>query len=143
MRRDGSVGRLLTRAFGALVLLIVCAGLAGMTTVVLQHRVVDQLSTHVQPLQLANAHLRNVLADAQRGLRGYALTGDTQLLDTYHVARGTYAVASRDLRSLATDREVAVVDAQISRAVAWWALAEQQRLAAPRSEAAVGYVNRG
>jgi signal transduction histidine kinase/CHASE3 domain sensor protein len=143
MRRDGSVGRLLTRAFGALVLLIVCAGLAGMTTVVLQHRVVDQLSTHVQPLQLANAHLRNVLADAQRGLRGYALTGDTQLLDTYHVARGTYAVASRDLRSLATDREVAVVDAQIARADAWWALAEQQRLAAPRSEAAVGYVNRG
>ncbi len=69
MRRDGSVGRLLTRAFAVLVLLIVCAGLAQMTTVVLQHRVVDQLSTHVQPLQLANAHLRTVLADAQRGLR--------------------------------------------------------------------------
>ena len=56
MRRDGSVGRLLSRAFGALVLLIVCAGLAEMTTVLLQHRVVDQLSTHVQPLQLANAY---------------------------------------------------------------------------------------
>ena len=143
MRRDGSVGRLLTRAFAVLVLLIVCAGLAQMTTVVLQHRVVDQLSTHVQPLQLANAHLRTVLADAQRGLRGYALTGDSQLLDTYHAARSGYAVAGPDLRSKAIGREVAVVDGQLARADAWWALAEQQRLAAPRSEAAIGYVNRG
>ena len=35
-----------------------------MTTVLVQHRVVNQLSTHVQPLQLANARLRGVLADA-------------------------------------------------------------------------------
>src|SRR5918998_4596729 len=116
MRRDGSVGRVLTRAFAALVLLIVCAGLAEMTTVLLQHRVVDQLSSHVQPLQLANAHVRNVLADAQRGLRGYALTGDTQLLDTYYTARGDYAVASRTLRSLSSARERPTVDAQVARA---------------------------
>ncbi len=143
MRRDGSVGRLLTRAFAVLVLLIVCAGLGQMTTVLLQHRVVDQLSTHVQPLQLANAHLRNVLADAQRGLRGYALTGDSQLLDTYHAARGTYAVAIHNLRERTSARERAAVDAQLAHADAWWALAEQQRLAPPRSEVAVGYVTRG
>ena len=64
----------------------------------------------MQPLQLANAHLRNVLADAQRGLRGYALTGDTQLLDTYHAARGNYPVVGRELRSTATGKEIAVVD---------------------------------
>ncbi len=143
MRLDGSVGRLLTRAFAALVLLILCAGLAEITTVVLQHRVVDQLSARVQPLQLANAQLRNVLADAQRGLRGYALTGDSQLLDTYHRARGAYAVAIRDLRSLTSAREQAPVETQLARADAWWALAERQRLAAPRSEAAIGYVSRG
>jgi signal transduction histidine kinase/CHASE3 domain sensor protein len=143
MRRDGSVGRLLTRAFGVLVVLIVCSGLAEMTTVSLQHRVVERLSSHVQPLQLANAHLRNVLADAQRGLRGYALTGDTQLLDTYHAARGDYAVALHDLRLLASARELPAVEVQFARADAWWALAERQRLAAPRSDAAVSYVTQG
>src|SRR4030095_2621463 len=116
MRRDGSVGRLLTRAFAALVLLIVCAGLAEMTTVLVQHRVVNQLSTHVQPLQLANAHLRTVLADAQRGLRGYLLTGDSQLLDTYYLARGDYSVAAREVRALSSGDETKAVDLQAARA---------------------------
>src|SRR4051812_6776113 len=100
MRRNPSVGRLLTEAFGALMLLIVGAGLAEVGTVLWQHHTVQELSTHVQPLQLANAHLRGVLADAQRGLRGYLLTGDRQLLDTYSVARGDYDVAVRDVRTL-------------------------------------------
>ena len=143
MRRDGSVGRLLTRAFGALVLLIVCAGLAEMTTVLVQHRTVNQLSTHVQPLQLANAHLRGVLADAQRGLRGYLVTGDGQLLDVYHVARSEYAVAVAEVRALCTSRETASVDAQVTHADAWWALAEQQRRAPPRSDLAARFVSAG
>lgn len=143
MRRDVSVGRLLTRAFGALVLLIVCAGVAEMATVLIQHRAVSQLSAHVQPLQLANAHLRGVLADGQRSLRGYVLTGDPQLLDSYFLARADYAVAVADLRDLATGPELAAVDTQVQRADAWWDLAEQQRRAPPRSDAAVRYVATG
>ncbi|MEV6493246.1 CHASE3 domain-containing protein, partial [Actinoplanes sp. NPDC051633] len=143
MRGDGSVRRLLTRAFAVLVLLIVCAGLAEMTTVLIQHRAVDQLSTHVQPLQVANGHLRNVLADAQRGLRGYLLTGDGQLLDTYYVARSDYELAVRDLRELTSDRERDAVNAQVTRADAWWVLAERQRRAPPRSDAAAHYVAEG
>jgi two-component system phosphate regulon sensor histidine kinase PhoR len=143
MRRDGSVGRLLTRAFGVLVLLIVCAGVAQMTTVLVQHRTADQLSTHVQPLQLANAHLRGVLADAQRALRGYLITGDGQLLDSYHVARSAYPLAVQDARVLATGAERAAVDAQAARADAWWALAEQQRQAPPRSARAADFVVTG
>jgi two-component system phosphate regulon sensor histidine kinase PhoR len=140
MRRDGSVGRLLTRAFGVLVLLIVCAGVAQMTTVLVQHRTVDQLSTHVQPLQLANAHLRGVLADAQRALRGYLITGDGQLLDSYHVARSAYPLAVQDARDLATGAERAAVDSQAARADAWWTLAEQQRQVPPRSARAADFV---
>ena len=143
MRLDGSVGRLLTRAFGALVLLIVCAWLAEMTTMLVQHRAVNQLSTHVQPLELANAELRGVLADAQRGLRGYLITGDVQFLDSYHEARSAYPVAVEEVRVLCTRRETAAVDAQVARADAWWALAEQQRRAPPRSDAAVRYVSTG
>ncbi|MFI7545314.1 ATP-binding protein [Actinoplanes sp. NPDC049599] len=143
MRRDPSVGRLLTRSFAVLVALIVCSGLAETTTVLVQHRVVRELSTHVQPLELANAQLRTLLADAQRGLRGYLLTGDAQLLDTYLVARGDYPQASGRVRDLAGPPEQSAVDSQLARADAWWRLAELQRQASPRSDAAIRYVNEG
>jgi signal transduction histidine kinase/CHASE3 domain sensor protein len=143
MRRDLSVGRLLTRSFAVLVALIVCSGLVETSAVLVQHRVVRDLSTHVQPLELANARLGGVLGDAQRGLRGYLLTGDKQLLDTYHVARSDYVQESRRLLDLASDTEEAAVQAQLSRADAWWALAEQQRRAAPRSDVAARYVTEG
>ena len=143
MRRDPSVGRLLTRSFAVLVALIVCSGLAEMTAVLMQHRVVRELSTHVQPLELANARLRNVLGDAQRGLRGYLLAGDSQLLDTYYGARADYVVAGRDLLELATGEEQAAAESQLERADLWWALAEQQRRAPPRSDAAARFVIEG
>jgi two-component system phosphate regulon sensor histidine kinase PhoR len=140
MRGDSSVGRLLTRAFGALALLIVCSGAAEISAVLVQHRVVGQLTSHVQPLELANAHLRGVLADAQRGLRGYLLTGDRQLLDTYDLARSEYLVAVEDVRDVATGSEVTAVDTQKARADGWWALADQQRQVPPLSDAASHYV---
>jgi signal transduction histidine kinase len=143
MRRDPSVGRLLTRSFAVLVALIVCSGLAETVTVLVQHRVVRELSTHVQPLELANAQLRTVLGDGQRGLRGYLLTGDGQLLDTYHAAQAEFPQAGQHLRELATGAERVAVDSQLARARAWWALAERQRRAPPRSDAAVGYVTEG
>ena len=144
MHGTRSVRQLLTRAFAVLVLLIVCAGLAEMTAVLLQHRVVNQLTTHVQPLQVANARLRTVLADAQRSLRGYLLTGDSQLLDTYHVARGEYHAAIGRLRELAvTGPERASVREQAERADGWWTLAERQWQAPPRSDTAAGFVTEG
>ncbi|WP_067498781.1 ATP-binding protein [Actinoplanes sp. TFC3] len=143
MRRNRSIGRLLTRAFGTLVLLIVCSGAAETTALVLQQRVVRELSQHVQPLELANADLRSVLGDAQRGLRGYLLTGDSQLLDTYHVARSDYYTSSRRLSGLARDAERDAVTKQLARAETWWALAENQRQAPPRSDLAAQYVTQG
>ncbi|WP_344937314.1 CHASE3 domain-containing protein [Actinoplanes nipponensis] len=143
MRRDPTVGRLLTRSFAVLVALIVSSGVAETTAVLMQHRVVRELSTHVQPLELANARLRAVLGDAQRGLRGYLLTGDGQVLDTYHVARSEYTLAGLHLRDLANAREDVAVDAQLARADIWWSLAEQQRRAPPRSDAAARYVTEG
>jgi two-component system phosphate regulon sensor histidine kinase PhoR len=143
MTRDVTVGRLLTRTFGALVLLIVCSGLAGVGTAMVQHRTVQELSGHVLPLQLANRELRVVLADAQRGLRGYLLTADTALLDTYQVAHGEYFAAGVALRRLAAGSENAAITDQLVRADTWWVLAERQRTAAPRSDEAVRYVAEG
>lgn len=143
MRRDRTVGRLLTRAFALLVALIVGSGLAEMAIVLLQHRVVRELSAHVQPLELANAHLRGVLGDAQRSLRGYLLTGDAQLLDSFYAARGEYYLARISIRGFAAARETAAVETQLAGAAAWWGHAERQRQAPPRSAAAAAFVEQG
>ncbi|GGQ50303.1 ATP-binding protein [Couchioplanes azureus] len=143
MPRERTVGSLLTRAFGVLVVLIVCTGAAETTALVMQHRMVDELATRVQPLQLANADLRGVLADGQRGMRGYLLTGDTRLLDSYRAARSDFDRVAGQLRTLARGAEKDAVDRELARAGDWWALAEQQREAPPRSSEAAAYVERG
>lgn len=137
VRRDSSVGRLLSRAFGVLVTLIVGSGLAELGAVLVEHRAVQELTAEVQPLQLANAQLRLVLTDAQRGLRGYLLTGDEQMLNTYYVARSDHEIAENDLRRLSADQHVAAVADQIAKADIWWVNAEEQRLEPPRSDAAI------
>jgi two-component system phosphate regulon sensor histidine kinase PhoR len=143
MRRDRSVGFLLTRAFAVLVGLIVCSGLVETAVVLRQHRVVHELTGHVQPLRLANADLRGALADAQRGVRGYSLTGDAQMLGVFQAAMLDYAVVARSLRSLADEDQAAAVDEQLARADAWVAQAERQSRAPPRSAEAVRLAREG
>ncbi|MCO8274983.1 ATP-binding protein [Actinoplanes sp. TRM 88003] len=143
MRREGSVGRLLSRAFAVLVVLIVGSGAAELAAVLIERQVVQQLTDEVQPLQLANAEVRAVLTDAQRGLRGYLLTGDERMLDTYYLARSDYAVAGDELRRLSGERHASSAAVQIARADGWWANAEEQRLEPPRSAAAARYAERG
>jgi signal transduction histidine kinase/CHASE3 domain sensor protein len=138
-----SVARLLRRAFAVLLALIILSGLSGAVTALLQHNAVKELTDHVLPLQLDNAELRRVLSDGQRGLRGYLLTGDAALLDTYHVARSDYFQAAQTVRKTAETAENPAIDQQIARADAWWALAEQQRRAAPRSDEAARFVGEG
>ncbi|GAA0466652.1 hypothetical protein Ade02nite_46400 [Paractinoplanes deccanensis] len=135
MRREGSVGRLLTRAFGGLVALVVGCGAVELGAVLVEHHAERELAAEVQPLRLANAELRTVLTDAQAGLRGYALTGDGRMLDAYELARSEYGVASDELPDDQGHE-------QIARADAWWAVAEQQRQAAPGSAEAIAYAER-
>ncbi|GID94655.1 ATP-binding protein [Amorphoplanes digitatis] len=139
MRRDRSVGFLLTRAFVVLVSLIVCSGLVETAAVLQQHRVVRALTSHVQPLRLANAELRGVLADAQLGVRGYSLTGDAEMLGAFRSALLDYALVGRALRSMAGEDEAPAVDEQLARADTWFDVAELQSRAPPRSAAALRY----
>jgi two-component system phosphate regulon sensor histidine kinase PhoR len=143
MRDDVTVARVLRRAFAMLVLLIVVSGGSGAAATLLQHQTVTRLTDHVLPLQLANAELRGVLADGQRGLRGYLLTSDTTLLDTYYVAHSGYFLAAQDMRRLAAQTENPSIEEQVRRADAWWALAENQRRSQPRSDEAARYVAEG
>lgn len=142
MRRDRSVGFLLTRAFVVLVSLIVCSGLVETAAVLQQHRVVRALTSHVQPLRLANAELRGVLADAQLGVRGYSLTGDAEMLGAFRSALLDYALVGRALRSMAGEDEAPAVDEQLARADTWFDVAELQSRAPPRSAAALRYAAR-
>ncbi|XVV14899.1 ATP-binding protein [Actinoplanes sp. CA-131856] len=143
MRREGSVGRLLTSAFTGLVALVVGCGAVELTAVLVEHHAERQLVAEVHPLQVANAELRTVLSEAQAGLRGYSLTGDERMLDTYEVARSEYGLVGDELVRLGTDRDAAVAAAQIDQADGWWAIAELQRRAAPGSEEAAGYAEQG
>ncbi len=137
------VGRLLTRAFAALATLIVVSGLSGAGAAVLQHETVKQLTDHILPLQLANAELRAVLSDGQRGLRGYLLTGDAGQLAAYDEAYRDYERSGRAMRDLASGSERASIEQQLDRADAWWALAQRQRLSPPLSKEAAGFVTAG
>jgi signal transduction histidine kinase len=143
VRRDRSVGRLLSRAFAVLVALIVGSGLAELAVVLVDHRAVHQLTAEVLPLQLANTGLRAAVTDAQQGLRGYLLTGDEQMLNAYYVARSDYAIAGDELRRLSAGNHAAAAADQIAKADRWWGNAEKQRLEPPRSEAAILAAERG
>lgn len=143
MAKPSTVARLLTRAFAAQALLIVVSGLSGVGTVMLQHQTVKQLTDHVLPLQLANADLRAVMSDGQRGLRGYLLTGDSTLLGSYYAARSDYHRSAQELRQLAYSSERPAIEEQVDRAAAWWTVAELQRQAVPRSAEAAEFVTQG
>ncbi|MET8152541.1 ATP-binding protein [Actinoplanes sp. NPDC049668] len=129
----------MTRAFVVLVGLIVCSGVVETAAVLQQHLMVRALTTHVQPLRLANAELRGVLADAQLGVRGYSLTGDGEMLGAFRSALIEYAVAGRALRAMADEDEAPAVDEQLARADTWFEIAELQSRAPPRSAEAVRY----
>ncbi|WP_127502478.1 ATP-binding protein [Actinoplanes solisilvae] len=124
-------------------MLIIGSGLAELAVVLVEHRAVQQLTAHVQPLQLANAEMRAVLTDAQRGLRGYLLTSDEQMLSTYYVARSDYELAGGVLRRLSADQHASAAADQIAKADAWWSNAEKQRLEPPRSQAVIRAAERG
>jgi two-component system, OmpR family, phosphate regulon sensor histidine kinase PhoR len=140
----GSIGSLLTRAFAVLFVLIVLAGAAGVTATEVQVRSVRELDDHVFPMRLVNAELRGVMADAQRALRGYLLTADGRFMESYDTALQDFpGIADRLDEMVLTSAESTSVVTQLDRAEAWWALAEQQRLAPPRSDQAVEYAEQG
>ncbi len=143
MQNEGSVGRLLSRAFGVLVALIVGCGLTQLAVVLIQQRTVDELAGRVQPLQLANAEVRTVLTDAQRGIRGYLLTGDRTMLDVYDDARREYARVGPELSDLAGGPDRDTVSAQIARADDWWAMTDRQRATVPLSARAAASLAQG
>ncbi|GAA2526772.1 ATP-binding protein [Pilimelia columellifera] len=142
--RTTSVERLLNRAFGTLMVLILAAGAAGIAASALQYQSIQLLTERVVPLRLANKQLHNEMSQAQSALRGYLLLGDPALLAEHrrHAAQQPLAVARmRELARVDADR--ADIDDQDLAAQAWRDHALVQTRTAPRSAAALVTSERG
>jgi signal transduction histidine kinase/CHASE3 domain sensor protein len=142
--RQVTVGRLLNRAFATMVVLILLSGIAGIAEAILHHQSVRQLTEQVLPLRLANAHLRVVMSDAQRALRGYLLTGDERFQAAFDNARVEYGPTVWDLRARATTpEERQAVEEQARAADRWWRHVGPQRAAPPQTPEAAALVKSG
>ena len=122
-----TVSRYLYRAFAVMVGLILVTGVVATTAAVEQFRVVAALTAQVMPERLANAEVRAALNEAQRGIRGYLLTGDPTLDTVYANARHDFTIAAADLRRLAPPADRAAVALQVDQAGAWLRVADDHR----------------
>jgi signal transduction histidine kinase len=138
-----SVARLLSRAFGLLIVLILGAGVLRLGATMLQSRTLDRLTLEVQPLGLANDNLGDMVSAGAWAMRGYSLTSNGHMLELYDLAQNRYANAVSELRGLSDKRHAAQIDAEIAKAGAWWANAEELRGAIPLSARTVTLTEQG
>jgi signal transduction histidine kinase/outer membrane murein-binding lipoprotein Lpp len=137
MAAERTVKWLLARAFATVVGLVVTAGATELAVVLVQDAAQDQLSSHVQPLSQANAHLRSVLNGARGDLRGYSLAGDLSMGDTFDAAAAEYSVTVRELRAPATAGYRPLINAEVAAADTWWKVARTERANSPFDDQAI------
>jgi signal transduction histidine kinase len=128
---ERTVKSLLTRAFAAVVGIVVVSGGIELAVVLLQDATQDRMTQHVQPLLLANSHLQGVVRGARGDLRSYSLAADTSMGIAYDAARQEYAVALRELRAPATAADQSWINTEVQAADRWWTVAQQERQASP------------
>lgn len=143
MNRIPSIGRLLYRSFGALVLLLVMSGVIALVGMREQTASVRELTDRVTPTRMANIGLRSVMIDAQRSVRGYLLSGDPRFIELYDSAFDRYPATVEALRASIRPDDLAAVTRQAAHASAWLEIATQQRHATPRSDTAVLLAEQG
>ena len=83
------------------VLLVVVAGLIGMTGVGIATRTVDRLTDELLPASDANEAVLQNMTDAETGLRGWVATGDRTFLEPYLAGRRELGVEQAVLRRFA------------------------------------------
>lgn len=131
MPAERTVKSLLTRAFSAVVVLVMAAGACQLAVVLVQDAAQAELTTHVQPLDEANERLKSVLNGARGDLRGYSLAGDLSMGNDFDVANSDYTKAVKRLRAPAQARDGDTIDGLVASADAWWAMAARERNSSP------------
>src|SRR3954463_13243606 len=124
----------LYRAFAAMVTVIVAIGAVATLAAYIQFRAVDELTERVMPERLVNSQVRIAMGDAQRGIRGYLLTGDPAFERVYADARDSYTAAAATLRRLAPGGDRATVARQLDHAATWLRLADAERTGRPDAD---------
>ncbi|GLW30586.1 ATP-binding protein [Actinoplanes regularis] len=123
---SGTIGRLLGRAFGGLVGLVLLMGVVGLVATVSTFVAVSQPMRETLRAQAATAEVRSLIGNGQMGLNSYLLSGDETYRDSYESARRAYPAAMAQLRSVAVDQTRALVADLNVEAAQWWALADRQ-----------------
>lgn len=98
-----SLVRRLTGAFALQVALLLVMGLLGLVGLVVA-AAADARVERLAPVQTANAAALQGLTDAETGVRGYQLTGDSEFLEPYR--RGRQAFSTAIERALATSQDL-------------------------------------
>ena len=133
----------LYRAFAVMVAVIGVIGVVAIVAAFDQFRAVTELTERVMPERLANSQVRVALGDAQRGIRGYLLTGDPAFDKVYTDARGEFRAASANLRRLAPESDQYAIARQLERGATWLQIADQQREERPGSDRGVYFSKQG
>jgi two-component system OmpR family sensor kinase len=119
-RRDSVRSQVLKLLLGIVLLLSVLAGAAVVGVTSLKGDV-DTLVDDLRPAIYSNIALRNDLARAQTGARGWSLTGERQFLDRYRLALLDAEAEMRTLSEhLGSDEELTALAAQQTAAVEKW-----------------------
>ena len=112
--------RLLRRAFGLVLGMLVVVGAGGAGALALVSDRVLQVTSELTPAVEANKGALQAMVDAQTGLRGYQITGDPSFLEPYDRGRPQVAVRLDEIESLVGDADVvALVRAERRSAQAW------------------------
>lgn len=98
------LSRLLRAGTGAVAVALVVASLVSVVTIVSSQRTANDLASNIGPLRTDNAALLRVLVDAETGLRGYQVTGETVTLEPYESAMGEFDDLLASMRRRAGDR---------------------------------------
>jgi signal transduction histidine kinase/CHASE3 domain sensor protein len=133
----------LYRAFAVTVTVILAIGVVATVAAYIQFRAVDELTERVMPEWLANSQVRIAMGDAQRGMRGYLLTGDPAFDRIYVDARDSYATAAPTLRRLSAAGDRDTVARQLERAATWFQLADSQRAERPGGDRGLNFSKQG
>jgi signal transduction histidine kinase len=134
---ERTVKWVLTRAFAAVVALVVSAGAIELVVVLVQDVAQEELATHVLPMNHANADLRSILNGARGDVRGYSLAGDLSMGVEFDVAAATYSDVVASLRKASMAGDQAMIDTEVAAADAWWTMAERERKNSPFDDDAI------
>ncbi|HEU5149689.1 MAG TPA: ATP-binding protein [Iamia sp.] len=143
--RPDTVAARLRRPLVLFVLAAVVVTAAGLSSLVVADRALEQRNEEIDPLRAANRDVLDAVLDADTELRGYRLTWDEGFLPAYRTARARQPEAAARAEALTDDAVVReALAAQAATFAEWGTYADEvERLGATDHRAAEALVRTG